>query len=161
MPGFGTTGRTRNNADRLMDLLGTSRREADIRQMSLDQMRAIGHAPFGIPLDGLTVEALTDKLVSLPHDERHDLTFENTQARLIGVACSLWDKDGKAAREVVTALEGTELPLMRTRIPMSRRVPSSTLAKRPVVLSAPTSPVAVAYAELADDVLAAYGRLPR
>ena len=82
MPGFGTTGRTRNNADRLMDLLGTSRREADIRQMSLDQMRAIGHAPFGIPLDGLTVEALTDRLLSLPTDERHDLTFENTQARV-------------------------------------------------------------------------------
>ncbi len=82
MPGFGTTGRTRKNADRLMDLLGTGRREADIRQMALDQMRAIGHAPFGIPLDGLTVEELTDKLVSLPADERHDLTFENTQARV-------------------------------------------------------------------------------
>jgi NAD+ synthase (glutamine-hydrolysing) len=82
MPGFGTTSRTRNNADLLMDLLGTSRREADIRPMALDQMRAIGHAPFGIPLDGLTVEALTEKLRSLPADRRHDLTFENTQARV-------------------------------------------------------------------------------
>ena len=82
--------------------------------------------------------------------------FENTVADLIGVACSLWDKDGKAAREVVSALEGTDLPLLPTRIPMSRRVPSSTLAKRPVVLSAPTSNVAVAYSALADDVLAAY-----
>ena len=32
-------------------------------------------------------------------------TFENTQAQLIGLACSLWDKDGKAAREVLGALE--------------------------------------------------------
>jgi len=39
-------------------------------------------------------------------------------------------------------------------------VPSSTLAKRPVVLSAPTSPVAAAYAALTDDVLTAYGELP-
>ena len=87
--------------------------------------------------------------------------FENTSAQLLGVACSLWDKEGKAAREVVGALEGTGLPLLPTRIPMSRRVPTSTLAKRPVVLSAPSSPVATAYAELADDVLRAYEELPR
>jgi chromosome partitioning protein len=82
--------------------------------------------------------------------------FENTVAQLLGVACSLWDKEGRAAKEVLGALEGTDLPLLPTRIPMSRRVPSSTLAKRPVVLSAPTSSVALAYAGLAEDVLAAY-----
>jgi chromosome partitioning protein len=41
---------------------------------------------------------------------------------------------------------------------MSRRVPTSTLAKQPVVLSAPTSPVATAYLALADEVLAAAER---
>jgi len=82
--------------------------------------------------------------------------FENTTAQLVGVACSLWDAGGKAAREVVGALEGTDLPLLPTRIPLSRRVPSGTLAKRPVVLSAPNSPVALAYAGLAADVLTAY-----
>jgi chromosome partitioning protein len=82
--------------------------------------------------------------------------FENTNARLIGVACSLWDKEGKAAREVLGALEGTDLPLLATRIPVSRRVPSATLAKRPVVLSNPTSNVAEAYTALAADVLTAY-----
>jgi chromosome partitioning protein len=85
--------------------------------------------------------------------------FENTVAQLVGVACSLWDKDGKAAREVLGALEGTDLPLLPTRIPLSRRVPSSTLAKRPVVLSAPSSSVAVAYTALAQDVLTAYAAL--
>jgi chromosome partitioning protein len=82
--------------------------------------------------------------------------FENTTAELIGVACSMWDKEGLAAREVVGAMEGTELPLLQTRIPLSRRVPSSTLAKRPVVLTAPNSTVTAAYAALADEVLAAY-----
>ncbi|MCW2670454.1 MAG: Cobyrinic acid ac-diamide synthase [Frankiales bacterium] len=82
--------------------------------------------------------------------------FENTNARLIGVACSLWDREGKAAREVFGAIEGTELPMLATRIPVSRRVPSATLAKRPVVLSNPTSAVAEAYAALAVDVLKAY-----
>jgi chromosome partitioning protein len=82
--------------------------------------------------------------------------FENTVAQLLGVACSLWDKDGRAAKEVLAVLEGTDLPLLATRIPMSRRVPSSTLAKRPVVLSAPTSPVALAYAALAEDVTTAF-----
>jgi chromosome partitioning protein len=79
--------------------------------------------------------------------------YENTSARLIGIACSAWDRHGRAAREVVEALEGTGLPVLRTRIPMSRRVPTSTLAKLPVVLSAPASPVADAYLELADEVL--------
>ena len=87
--------------------------------------------------------------------------YENTSAQLLGVACSLWDAGGKAARDVVGALESTDLPLLTTRIPMSRRVPSSALAKRPVVLSAPTSPVAVAYTALAADVLTAWEGLPR
>ena len=82
--------------------------------------------------------------------------FENTSAVLLGVACSLWDKEGRAAREVVGALEGTDLPVLQTRIPLSRRVPSATLAKRPVVLSAPSSAVAQAYAALADELLAAH-----
>ena len=85
--------------------------------------------------------------------------FENTVAQLLGVACSLWDKDGRAAKEVLGALEGTGLPLLPTRIPLSRRVPSSTLAKKPVVLSAPTSSVAEAYSGLAEDVLAAFRAL--
>jgi chromosome partitioning protein len=85
--------------------------------------------------------------------------FENTSAVLVGVACALWDREGRAAREVVGALEGTDLPLLATRIPSSRRVPSATLAKRPVVLSAPSSPVAAAYASLADEVLASYATL--
>lgn len=82
--------------------------------------------------------------------------FENTSAVLLGVACSLWDRHGSAAREVDAALTGTDLPVMATRIPSSRRVPSSTLAKRPVVLTAPSSTVALAYTALADEVLAAY-----
>lgn len=82
--------------------------------------------------------------------------FENTSAVLVGVACSLWDREGRAAREVVGALEGTDLPLLTTRIPLSRRVPSATLAKRPVVLTAPGSSVAQAYVALTDELLASY-----
>ncbi|MCW2777350.1 MAG: Cobyrinic acid ac-diamide synthase [Frankiales bacterium] len=82
--------------------------------------------------------------------------YENTTAELVGVACSLWDKEGKAAREVVDALSATDLPVLTTRVPLSRRVPSATLAKRPVVLSAPTSTVAEAYRALCDEVLSSY-----
>ena len=81
MPGFGTTSRTKGNAWSLMKLLGLNGREADIRAVCLDQMRALGHAPFGIPLEGETVESLTAKLRVLPPERRHDLTFENAQAR--------------------------------------------------------------------------------
>ncbi|HVL15773.1 MAG TPA: NAD(+) synthase, partial [Gemmata sp.] len=82
MPGFGTTGRTRGNAHALMKALGVSARECDIRQMCLDQMRALGHRPFGIDLEGETVESLAEKLRQLPPDNRTDLVFENVQARV-------------------------------------------------------------------------------
>jgi NAD+ synthase (glutamine-hydrolysing) len=82
MPGFGTTPRTKANALALMRLLRVSAREADIRQISLDQMRAIGHAPFDIPLDGETVDSLNAKLRHLTADRLCDLVFENVQARV-------------------------------------------------------------------------------
>jgi chromosome partitioning protein len=78
--------------------------------------------------------------------------YENTSAVLLGAACSAWDKGGRAARQVLEALQGTGVPLMRTMVPLSRRVPSSALDKVPVVLASPTSPVASAYRALADEV---------
>jgi chromosome partitioning protein len=82
--------------------------------------------------------------------------YENTDAQLLGVVCSNWDRQGAAAREVAEALAATDLPLFTTRIPYSRRVPSATLAKRPVVLSAPNSSVADAYRALATEVIRKY-----
>ncbi len=82
--------------------------------------------------------------------------FENTSAKLLGVACSNWDGRSAAGRAVVAALAETNLPIFATRVPFSRRVASAALAKRPVVLRAPRSPVATAYVSLADEALAAY-----
>jgi chromosome partitioning protein len=83
--------------------------------------------------------------------------FENTDAELLGVVCANWDASGAAAREVADALAGTELPLFDARVPFSRRVPSATLAKRPVVLSYPNTPVAQAYRDLVDEMISRYG----
>ena len=81
MPGFGTTTRTRSNARQLMQHLGVSGREVDIRHLCLEEMKALGHKPFGISLDDLDVEELTARLSSLGgHAE--DLVFENVQARM-------------------------------------------------------------------------------
>src|SRR5204862_2179611 len=66
MPGFGTTPRTLQNANALMKHLGVSAQEADIRQLCLDEMRALKHEPFGIKLDGLDIEGLTRKLRDVP-----------------------------------------------------------------------------------------------
>ena len=82
MPGYGTTQRTRKNATDLMHQLGVSSRQIDIRQLCLDEMRTLGHRPFGIRLDGLSVEALSHKLKQLPPEARHDVVFENVQARM-------------------------------------------------------------------------------
>src|SRR5262249_8893515 len=56
MPGFGTSPRTRKNAHALMKHLGVSPKEIDIRQLCLDEMRALGQRPFGIDLGGLSAE---------------------------------------------------------------------------------------------------------
>lgn len=58
MPGFGTTGRTYNNAVGLCRLLGTELREISIREACLEHFRNIGHDP-----------------------ETHDVVYENSQAR--------------------------------------------------------------------------------
>jgi NAD+ synthase (glutamine-hydrolysing) len=81
MPGFGTSNRTRDNARALMRQLGVTAREVDIRAMCLEEMKALGHQPFGIPLDGLTVEEFTERLHRRPADAGEQLVFENVQAR--------------------------------------------------------------------------------
>jgi NAD+ synthase (glutamine-hydrolysing) len=82
LPGFGTTSRTKTNAVALMRHLGVTAREVDVRPLCLEEMRALGHKPFGIALDGLDVDALSAKLARLSADERKDLVFENVQARM-------------------------------------------------------------------------------
>jgi NAD+ synthase (glutamine-hydrolysing) len=81
MPGFGTTGRTLRNARAVMQHLDVSAREVDVRGLCLDEMRALGHRPFGIDLAGLTVEDFTGRLQRLAAG-CGDLVFENVQARM-------------------------------------------------------------------------------
>lgn len=58
MPGFGTTGRTLQNAQKLMQLLGTTVREISIKDACLQHFKDIGHDV-----------------------QKTDVTYENTQAR--------------------------------------------------------------------------------
>lgn len=98
MPGFGTTDRTRNNAIALMKHLGiTVEPVADIRAACLDEMRLIGHKPFGIDIERLfktksggasfaaaqeaMVSAFSELLTEIPQGSQ-DLIFENIQARM-------------------------------------------------------------------------------
>lgn len=82
MPGFGTSARTLGNSRALMRHLGVSTREVDIRTLCLDEMKALSHRPFGIDLEGLDVAALGTRLQQLSAANRHDLVFENVQARM-------------------------------------------------------------------------------
>jgi NAD+ synthase (glutamine-hydrolysing) len=81
MPGFGTSSRTYDNACALMQQLGVRAREIDIRGLCLDEMRALGHRPFGIDLERMTLKDFTERLRSLAPD-CEDLVFENVQARM-------------------------------------------------------------------------------
>lgn len=58
MPGFGTSDRTHDIADRLMEQLGVTYKTIDICEASLLHLDALGHAP-----------------------DLYDITYENTQAR--------------------------------------------------------------------------------
>jgi NAD+ synthase (glutamine-hydrolysing) len=82
LPGYGTTERTRRNALDLMDHLGVASETIDISPLALDTFKAIGHAPFGIDCRAMDVPALKAALAQVPRERRHDLTFENVQARL-------------------------------------------------------------------------------
>ncbi|MCB0064581.1 MAG: NAD(+) synthase, partial [Caldilineaceae bacterium] len=61
MPGFATTDRTKSNAWKLMDALGVSAHEIDIRPSAMQMLRDLGH-PFA------------------EEEPLYDVTFENVQA---------------------------------------------------------------------------------
>jgi NAD+ synthase (glutamine-hydrolysing) len=82
MPGFGTTEKTRTNAVALMRHLGVSADHIDIRPLCLQAFRALGHDPFGIKLGEMSVEEFHAALRDVPLERRHDLVFENVQARI-------------------------------------------------------------------------------
>lgn len=69
MPGFATSERTRSNAVDLMQALGITWEELDIRPAATQMLREMGH-PFGLDPDG-------------DHEpDVYDVTFENVQAGL-------------------------------------------------------------------------------
>lgn len=82
LPGFGTSARTLNNARALMKHLDVTAAEIDIRGLCLEEMRVLGHRPFGIDLTGLSVDELTVRLSQIPADQCQDLVFENVQTRV-------------------------------------------------------------------------------
>lgn len=82
MPGFGTSADTLASARTLMSELGITAREADIRQLCLDTFIGLGHRPFGIDVESLTLANFDAQLKELSEERRHDLVFENVQARV-------------------------------------------------------------------------------
>jgi NAD+ synthase (glutamine-hydrolysing) len=82
MPGFGTTSKTRLNAQALMDHLEVSSETIDIRALALQAFQEMGHRPFGIDCRDLDVDGLMRALGRVPAEARQDLVFENVQARL-------------------------------------------------------------------------------
>lgn len=82
MPGFGTTARTLTAARELMQHLGVTVDEIDIRQLCLDTFAGLAHRPFGIDIQGLSLDDFVARLQSIAPDKRQDLVFENVQARV-------------------------------------------------------------------------------
>jgi NAD+ synthase (glutamine-hydrolysing) len=82
MPGFGTTQRTRRNAVDLMDHLGVASESIDISALTLLTFKEMHYSPFEIDCGVLDLGAFKAALGQVPRERRHDLTFENVQARL-------------------------------------------------------------------------------
>ncbi|MBX9723420.1 MAG: NAD(+) synthase, partial [Candidatus Obscuribacterales bacterium] len=81
MPGFGTTTRTKTNAQALMKNLGVQTHEIDIRTLCFDELKALKHKPFGLDINGMSLEQFCAALGQLPEGSG-DLVFENVQARM-------------------------------------------------------------------------------
>lgn len=87
MPGFGTTDHTLKNARELMDYLGVTVTEIDIREAVLLEFKelsvAMGYKAFGqVTLtDDMDVKTFVELISKVPVAERQDLVFENAQAR--------------------------------------------------------------------------------
>jgi NAD+ synthase (glutamine-hydrolysing) len=81
MPGFGTGKKSKQNAIALMEALGISHEVVDIRATCLELFKGMQHKPFGIAVDNASIESLQKTLEQLPANNRHDLIFENVQAR--------------------------------------------------------------------------------
>lgn len=82
MPGYGTTRQTKSNAEALMRLLGIRSETIDIRESCFRVFESLNHRPFGIDLASLEPGSLQKQLEQLPESHRHDLVFENVQARM-------------------------------------------------------------------------------
>ncbi len=82
MPGFGTTSRTLKAARQLMQHLGVTADEIDIRQLCLDTFVGLGHRPFGIDPQGMSLPQFVSAVQAIAPQDRHDLVFENVQARV-------------------------------------------------------------------------------
>ena len=82
MPGFGTTDKTKDNAWQLMLDLGIKREEIDICDLAMETFRELNHHPFGIDLSEIKQCDFVEKLTEIIDEDRHDLVFENVQARL-------------------------------------------------------------------------------
>src|SRR5205814_4698154 len=54
----------------------------DITGLALQTFKALGHAPFGIDCKDMDPAAFRAALARVPRERRHDLVFENVQARL-------------------------------------------------------------------------------
>lgn len=87
MPGFGTTEKTKNNADKLMEYCKISSKTIDIRATCFEQFKAMGHKPFGIDIEKINnqdndvVNDFCYQLQQIDPSE-NDLVFENVQARM-------------------------------------------------------------------------------
>ncbi len=82
MPGFGTSQQTLANSLKLMELLGVSSRQIDIRPACLQVFGDLNHKPFGLEIGNLSMLDVQSALEHLPTDRRSDLVFENVQARV-------------------------------------------------------------------------------
>lgn len=81
MPGFGTSGKTRSNALKLMDLLKISTDTIDICTISHQMFKDINHEPFGLINPNCTLDDFKVHLAESVPAGSKDLVFENVQAR--------------------------------------------------------------------------------
>ena len=160
--------------NRLRDRLEGARRPADARQLS-GRLRPLASRYDWVLLDcpaglnSLTVNAMyaaDQLLVPVAPPEplavdgvRHILTTleriasgNESRPRLLGLLIANVQAGRAAQRRQIERLRSDGLPLLETWIPASARVAAATEAHRPLLATAPNSPLAKAYRALAAEL---------
>ena len=139
MPGFGTTGRTYNNAMRLMESLGITIKEINISKSVLQHFEDIGHdvSVHDVTYENSQARERTQILMDLAN-KYNGLVVGTGDLSELALGCATYNGDHMSMYAVNTAVPKTLIEYLVSYI--ARTVDSSSAATLSDIIDTPISP---------------------